>query len=173
MTHPAATSSPAAAPSERAVPHRRAVDCAPDGARGRTRGVDRTLQLLLLAAERGTQLPITLSLEGGTMVTGTLVGTVAYCRELADHFSGMSGGTVMDEELAEAFRSLVDDAHGIAQGDRRHPADPASFERSVRFLHLHDARVVTPSGVLPVGRHGVLWRCRVGEVKGWALGALG
>ena len=105
-------------------------------------------------------------------MTGTLVGTLAYCRALADQFVSRLGGTVMDEEFAEGFRDLVDEAAGIAAGDRRHPPDPAAYEQSVAFLHLADARYVSPAGLLPQGRHGVLWRCPVADVCSWSIGDL-
>lgn len=148
---------------------RRAADGAGRG--GRSRPVDRVLQILLLAAERDVRVGMTVT-AGGMMVTGSLIGTVAYCQALADQFTTGAGGTGMDETFAEAFRGLVDEAYGIAQGDRRQPADAAAYEQAVCFLHLADARYVTPSGMLPVGRRGVLWCCRVEDVTSWSLSDL-
>lgn len=134
---------------------------------------DRTLNLFLHAAERGAQVGITLVLRGGAVVGGTLVGTVTYCQALGDRFaSGSSGMTTMDERFAEAFRSLVDDAVEVAQGDRRQPADEQSYERALGFVHLLDARFLAGGALHPAGRHGVLWRCRASEVVGWSLGEL-
>lgn len=129
------------------------------------------LQLLLLAAERDVRIGLTVT-AGGSMVTGHLIGTPAYCRALADQFATAAGGTGMDETFADAFRGLVDEAYGVAQGDRRHPADAESYEQSIGFLHLADARYVTPSGLLPAGRRGVLWCCRVEDVTSWSLADL-
>ena len=78
----------------------------------------------------------------------------------------------MDESFAEAFRTLVDDAYHIAQGDRRATPDAAAFEHAVSFLHLVEARYVSAATFLPHGRHGVLWRCRVADVTSWSLGDL-
>jgi hypothetical protein len=133
---------------------------------------DRTLHLLLHAAERGTHVGLTVATHDGVVITGTLVGTVDYCRALADQFAATEGGTVMDESFAEAFRTLVDDAFGIAQGDRRATPDAAAFEHAVTFLHLAEARYVSAATFLPHGRHGVLWRCRVCDVTSWSLGDL-
>ncbi len=150
-------------------PARRASD---PGARSTAaRPADRTLALLLHAAERGAHVGLTVTVDGA-VVTGTLVGTVDYCRALADQFVAAEGGTVMDEAFAEAFRTLMDDAHGVAQGDRRATPDAASFDQAVTFLHLVEARYVSGSTFLPHGRHGVLWRCRVGDVASWSLGDL-
>ncbi len=132
---------------------------------------DQTLYLLLRAAERGRRVGLTVMVEG-TVVSGTLVGTVEYCRALADQFAAAEGGTEMDEEFADAFHELVDNAQGVAHGDRRYPADAASFERATRFLHLAEARYVSGPAFLPPGRHGVLWRCRVEDVRAWSLGDL-
>ena len=60
----------------------------------------------------------------------------------------------------------------LAQGDRRAVPDATAYEQAVAFVHLAEARYVAGSGMLPLGRHGVLWRCRVTDVQGWALGEL-
>lgn len=138
---------------------------------GYTRPMDRMLNLLLMAAERDVRVGITVTVEG-VVVSGTLIGTLAYCRALADEFTSSSGGTNMDELFAESFDDMVDNAAGIAAGDRRNPPDAASYEQAVRFLHLADARFAVPSGMLPLGRRGVLWRCPVSDVTGWSLGDL-
>ncbi len=148
---------------------RRATDAA-DRA-GRPRPTDRLLNLLLLEAERNGRTGLTVCV-GPIIVSGTLIGTLAYCGALADRFASSTGGTDMHEAFADSFRGLVDDAHGIARGDRRAPADPAAYEQAAEFLHLADARYVTPSGFLPPGRSGILWRCRVADVTGWSLGDL-
>ena len=138
----------------------------------RDRPTDRALQLLLLSAEReDPHVGLTVTV-GSTVVTGTLVGTLSYCRAFADQFASAVGGTEMDDRLADSFHDLVEDAVSRAHGDRRFPPDTAAYEQSVLFLHLLDARYVTASGLLPHGRHGVLWRCAVCDVTGWSLGAL-
>ena len=162
-----------AAPAASVTPARRLADEAREGTtpRGRGRPPDRMLHLLLLAAERDVRVGLTVSV-GGRLVTGNLVGTVAYCRALADQFAAAGGGTGMDETFAEAFRGLVDDAYGAAHGDRREPADAAAYERSVEFLHLEEARYLTDAGFLPITRRGVLWCCRVDDISSWSLGDL-
>ena len=161
-TAPAARS--ATPPAER-----RATDGAEHG--GRRRPSDRVLDLLLLAAERDVRVGVTIMVDGG-VVSGTLIGTLAYCQALADQFASATGGTQMDAAFADGFRDLVDDAAGVAWGDRRQPPDPAAYGQSVAFLHLADARYISAAGVLPHGRHGVLWRCPVADVRSWSLGDL-
>lgn len=129
------------------------------------------LNLLLLAAERDVRVGLTVTVDG-VVVTGTLIGTLAYCRALADEFVSTTGSTDMDELFAESFHEMVDNAAGLAAGDRRNPPDAESYERSIRFLHLSDARFAVGGGMLPLGRHGVLWRCPVSDVSGWSLGDL-
>lgn len=148
---------------------RRATDGVGRG--GRSRPSDRALNLLLLAAERDVRVGLTVNVDG-VVVSGTLIGTLAYCRALADQFASDAGGTEMDELFADSFRDLVDDAASVAGGDRRFPPDAAAYEQSVGFLHLADARYATASGLLPHGRNGVLWRCAVSDVSGWSLGDL-
>ncbi len=127
--------------------------------------------MLLLAAERDVRVGLTVSV-GDVLVTGNLIGTVAYCRAVADQFATAAGGTGMDESFAEAFRGLVDDAYGAAHGDRRQPADAAAYERAVEFVHLEDARYMTGAGLLPITRRGVLWCCRADDVTAWSIGDL-
>ena len=146
---------------------------ATDGVERRERGrpPDRMLNLLLLAAERDIRVGLTVNV-GGVVVSGTLIGTLAYCRALADQFASAAGGTEMDETFADSFRDLVDDAVGVAGGDRRNPPDAVAYQQAVGFLHLADARYVGGTGLMPMGRHGVLWRCPVCDVSGWSLGDL-
>lgn len=137
--------------------------------RGRPRPVDRTLDLVLLAAERGVRVPLTVSVNG-SVVSGTLVGTVDYYRALADQLADDSGRTEMDEEFADAFRQIVDD--GQQRVRQELGAEAAGEGRPLEFLHFAEARYISGSGFLPHGRHGVLWRCRVADVNGWSLGDL-
>ena len=152
------------------VPARRVADRRGGGAGdGRPRRPDRALHLLLLAAEREARLGVTVC-SGGVVVSGRLVSTRGYARALADHFASATGTTAMDPVFAEAFGELVDDATNVAQGDRRATPDAAAYELAMGFIHLTEARIVSGAGVFPHGRHGVLWRCRVDDVDGWAVG---
>ena len=167
---PAADRAPAPAGASTSVPGRRAADV-PGGRATSVRATDRTLNILLHAAEREVRIGLTVAIDG-LVVSGTLVGTVAYCRALADQFIADAGGTGMDEEFAESFHALVDDAYGAAHGDRRHPSDPDAYDQAVQFIHLVDARYVNGAEILPHGRRGVLWRGRAADVTGWSLGEL-
>lgn len=132
---------------------------------------DRALNLLLLAAERDNRVGLSVTVDG-VVITGTLIGSLAYYRALADRFVSAQGGTMMDEQLATSFSDLMDEAARIARGDRRQPPDPVAYEHAVAFLHLEDARYLSPAGVLPSGRTGLLWRCPVSEVSAWSMGDL-
>lgn len=138
--------------------------------RRRARPVDRPLNLLLLAAERDVQVGLTVSVNG-TVVSGTLIGMLAYFRALADQLSSSNGYTEMDERFADSFRTVIDDAQQTVDAEQRE-REPAEAEDVVEFLHLANARYVSGSGFLPHGRVGVLWRCRVADVDGWSLGDL-
>jgi hypothetical protein len=137
----------------------------------RTRRPDRALHLLLLAAERESRVGVTVCAAGVT-VSGRLVSTRTFGRAMADQFATLGGMTDMDAAFADALRDLVDDAIEIAHGDRRASPDAASYAHATAFVNLAEARVVSGVGLLPAGRHGVLWRCRVADVEGWALGEL-
>ena len=155
-------------------------DAAVPGARRASDGVapsatprpaDRALSLLLLAAERDVRVPMSITVDG-VVVSGTLIGTLAYYRAFADQFTSAFGVTEMTEGFADAFRDLVDEAAELARGDRRDPPDPAAYEGAVAFVHLEEARYLGHAGVLPHGRHGVLWRCPVSHITGWSVGEL-
>lgn len=135
------------------------------------RTVDRTLNVILLAAERDMQMAMTVS-AGGGVVSGTLVSTSAYYRTLADQFASAEGGTDMDELFAEAFRGIIDDARRASKAALGEWADGAGREPALEYLHMTDARYVSGSAFLPHGRQGVLWRCRAADVSGWSLGDL-
>ena len=149
----------------------RAARRAGDRADQRSQVPDRALTLLLLAAERDVRVGLTVNV-GGVVVSGTLIGSLAYFRAFADRFASATGGTEMHESFADAFRGLFDDTADQTRGDRRQPPDPQAYEQSAAFLHLEDARYVTAAGLLPQGRFGVLWRCAVSEVTGWSVGEL-
>lgn len=136
----------------------------------RDAGADPTLDLLLRAAERGLQVALTVSVDG-TVVTGTLIGTATYHRALADQFMAPEGGTDMDEKFADDFRSVVDQAQREVRHMAEAPADATGLHATCAcWLHLTDARVVSGAALLPHGRRGLLWRCRVDAVGGWSLG---
>lgn len=142
---------------------------------GHVHQVDPALELLLRAAEDDAQVGLTVAVNG-CLVSGTLISTMSYFRALADQFSSPSGSTVMGELFADSFRSIVDDARQHLHDDLA--PQGAGDEQAVihgpghEFLHLHDARFIGGQGFFPHGRHGVLWRCRVADVSGWALGDL-
>jgi len=155
---------PRYAPSPRT---RAAID--PLERRGRPRPVDRTLDLVLLAAERGGHVPLTVTVNG-SVVSGTLIGTVEYYRALADQLADATGRTEMDEQFADTFRNVVDDGQRRVREELG--AEESGQGRPLEFLHFAEARYISGSGFLPHGRHGVLWRCRVADVNGWSLGDL-
>lgn len=133
--------------------------------------VDRALELLLLDAERGVHLPLTIT-TFGSVVTGTLIGSDEYFHAFVNRFTTADGTTGMDEQLADALRGVMDDARRRTRlALDEHPTASAD-ERAIEFLHLGDARYVSGLGFLPHGRSGVLWRCRVADVSGWSLGDL-
>jgi hypothetical protein len=132
---------------------------------------DRALALLLLAAERDVRVGLTVTV-GSTVVTGTLIGTIAYFRAFADRFTSATGRTEMHEDFADAFRGLFDETVDQTRGDRRSPPDPEAYEQTAAFVHLEDARYVTATGLLPQGRYGVLFRCPVSDLTGWSVGEL-
>ena len=133
--------------------------------------VDRALELLLVDAERGTHVPLTVTTTG-SVVTGTLIGSDEYFHALVNRFTTADGTTGMDEHLADSMRGVMDDAQRRTHlALDEHPTASAD-ERAIEFLHLADARYVSGLGFLPHGRAGVLWRCRVADVSGWSLGDL-
>ncbi|GEB13555.1 hypothetical protein GUY44_07080 [Pimelobacter simplex] len=109
----------------------------------------------IMAGDSSLQVTLTV---GGSLVTGVLVSRTKWINDLMDHYG--EAVAYMDG-FARAWSKMDAEAE-------QNPAEPAY----AGFLHLVEARVVSPAGFLPNGDPGAFWRGRLSEVQGWSLGVL-
>jgi hypothetical protein len=124
-------------------------------------------QLVHLTNTTDLEIAITLHVRG-LVVTGRLISGETYWRETAAELleGAEDGPDLARQALAESMEGIADQ-YRDAEGDPRR--DDAPGPRST-FLHLRDARTLTPGG--PVPTDGALWRGRVASVDGFKLGML-
>ncbi|MFI6898633.1 hypothetical protein ACIBM4_31420 [Streptomyces sp. NPDC050256] len=119
---------------------------------------DLQLQLLiqLLDKEMRSGLPLTLTLPAGVL-HGDVIGHEAWKAEWARSLRQVEGEGA---NLIAEFPETVD--QGI--NELRSDEDPRQLPR---WIHLRDATLVL-GGAAPIGLP--LWRGRLADVSGWALG---
>jgi hypothetical protein len=120
--------------------------------------LDIHLQMIvqLLGQELRSSLPVTLNVPGGVL-HGELISHEAWKAAWAQDLREITGdGARMMAVFPETVDQGVEEAHG-AEGPDTLP----------RWIHLRDATLLTGSTAsvaLP------LWRARLADVSGWALG---
>ena len=119
-------------------------------------------ELVILANDSGFGFGVTLQV-GGLLVSGTLASGAAY-------FEGVAAETApaLEGDLAETFQKWFGNFRDLAN---RKPPD--GVPRTVRFIHLRDAKFYNTTGSPIPGNRGVWWRGRISEVGGFVLGTLG
>lgn len=112
------------------------------------------------------EVPITLHVQG-VVTSGKLISGATFWEESAAELREEAHGP------REAIEAMADGFEKVAETYRTRfrdsVPDPDDEPRDA-FVHLRDARTVTPEGALPVG--GSLWRARVASVDAFALGEL-
>lgn len=116
----------------------------------------------LISMVNGTEIefPITLYVDG-TIVTGYLVSGHKYFDGLGMQLSGFFG------DVEDAERAIA----GLIEPREIYLADKDSITRPPDFVHIREARVVTP-GQSPIPSEGVWWRGRVASVSGFNFGSM-
>ena len=120
-------------------------------------GNDWFLQRMVAMANDGLSVGITLAING-QVISGTLISVAEYFRQYADSFLGAKGADGTPNEAHAAIAGLGDRAVVVRKGV---PVPP-------NYIHLKDARYVTPGGVMPA--NNMLWRGKINGVTGWSLG---
>ncbi|MHA6913768.1 gas vesicle accessory protein GvpU [Ralstonia pseudosolanacearum] len=121
--------------------------------------IDWQLQNLVdLANRQGLRVGLTLTVKGAT-ITGMLIGGKEYFEMFGDSIGSSWPGT---DEVKEAMRSA------FAQPANLYETEEQS---SPSYIHLKDAKIVYSSAMVPTNR-GLLWRGRLDEVSGFAIGSL-
>ena len=117
------------------------------------RGGDPLLSLFArLVSDTDAEIHVTLAVGGG-VVTGALISHMKWMRLSAETMNAtVPGSGVIPDELGKML---------VAE---------ASEGMTHEYLHLKDARYMSPTGLMPE-RPQMLWRGRVSEVAGWSWGS--
>ncbi|RFF46222.1 gas vesicle protein [Xanthomonas campestris] len=118
---------------------------------------DYLLQDLVLLANEGLLIGITVTI-GGTTITGNLIGGKSWFEEFTAQFD-----VVPDDR----FRASLKERFGAYADIYK---DEGKRTRAPFYIHLQGAKVVEKNGMLP--NQGMLWRGRLSEISGFALGSL-
>ncbi len=103
---------------------------------------------------------ITLNVNGQS-ISGTLISGKRYFDLFATAFSSAWPGDDK-EKMREVFSS---------KGDIYNNVESEDGPLLSQYLHLNNAKVVTPGGSMPNAK-GVLWRGKINAVSGFSLGIL-
>jgi hypothetical protein len=129
-------------------------DLTPDGTLG---------ALVTIVSQAGGEVGISL-LVGGSWLSGLLVPGRAWFEQLAHSIEADS------PEWAAGWR--VDVLYPSDDTEEAGNAEPRPDDVQLAYVHLREARLVTPAGCMPTGEHGLLVKCRLSEVAAWSYGIL-
>lgn len=108
---------------------------------------------------------------GGSLVTGILISGTEYFQRFAE-FWPQSTNTKLGETLKKIFMDVAEDFGKQAKEQfEEHASGDYKTTSPLQFIHLKDARVATPSGLVPT-HFGLLWRGRLSEVQAFSWGVL-
>lgn len=102
----------------------------------------------------------------GAVITGTLIGFYEYYVEYGKVWMELTPGDT-GKAIERNWREFAE--KGFAELETKEPNfDPP------HYIHVKDARLASVEGVAPPAPHlGFLWRGRISEVSGFAIGSLG
>ncbi|MDQ0585559.1 hypothetical protein [Streptomyces rishiriensis] len=123
--------------------------------------IDAHLEILLrlVDAQPEATLKICLTTPGG-IVAGNLVGSRAWADRWEDVVSTATGA----EDTADHMAHL---AHTVRAAVKEAASEPGTGDGLHAFIHLVDVTFLSVPGTATAP----LWRGRLGDVSGWALGA--
>jgi hypothetical protein len=110
------------------------------------------------------EIGVTLHVNG-VVVTGKLVSGTTYWASSADY---LRENTTGDPGLVEAMAKSME---RVARDYDETRGEDTESDTMAQFVHMRDARSVTPKGGIP--RDGTFWRGRLASVDGFTLGELG
>ena len=106
-----------------------------------------------LVSDTDAEIHVTLAVGGG-VVTGALISQMKWLRLSAETMNArVPGSGVIPDELGKML--VAETSDGTLH----------------EYLHLKDARYISPTGVMPE-RPQMLWRGRISEVAGWSWGSI-
>lgn len=128
---------------------------------------DNIFELLVEVANTSElEMGVTLHVQG-QVLTGKLISGATYWSEAADRLRAQGAGpTQVVETMASSMEQVADEYRAAFGTDRR----DGQAEPMGRFLHLRDARTLSPEGPIPTD--GALWRGRIASIDGFSIGEL-
>jgi hypothetical protein len=122
--------------------------------------------------DAGLSLSLTI-LSGGAVLTGRLISYREYFKRLGENFaSSLKGGK---PDHLDKVAKLFNDLGGLVETKARAHAEETSREFPMHYIHLADARVVHPNGMIPTeapDRSLSLWRARIASVDAFIFGEI-
>lgn len=120
----------------------------------------------------GFRMSVTLTVAGAT-VSGDLIGR----NDWLDRFKEALAARAVEPDLPEGDQVDLSPLNELVEG-WKHPIDKSVDAPPARFgyFHLINARFISGSGSVPTdqpGVEGMIYRGRISEVSGWALGKIG
>jgi hypothetical protein len=132
---------------------------------------DRKLaELITLIDVSSLEITLTVTSNGQT-VTGQAVAAHRWFEEQAARVKNLSGAEGGLHELFELWQTQHREAAELIKRDLDNEGSSAALTQRTKHVHLQRARFVGGDGMLP-NSNGLLWRCQLSSVTGWALGEL-
>lgn len=124
-----------------------------------TKDYDYLLQELVVFAETGISLPVTLTTAAG-LVTGSVIGGAEYFDLLRESML-----RAFDEGSAQFVNKWIDSYKEIYATPRTEDSP------SPTYIHLKNSRVLLGDRFVPTS-DGVLWRGKIESIIGFSFGSL-
>jgi len=105
-------------------------------------------------------MPMILSVSG-KIVSGSVIGGKEYFELMAEAWAAMAG-----EENADGVRKKY------LELAKAYGSDAEEKPAHIRYLHMRNARFFFANGDPIPGNRGLLWRCKLSSVDGFAYGQL-
>jgi hypothetical protein len=131
---------------------------------------------LVNASGREGEANLSLSLtvlSGGAVLTGRLISYKEYFKRLGENVASSLKGARPDHpgKVAKLFADLG----GLVETKAKAHTEETGSEFPIHYIHLADARVVHPSGMIPTdapARSLSLWRARISSVDAFIFGEI-
>lgn len=121
------------------------------------------IESVLNLAELGAEVPLTLNVQGLT-ISGICIGSHEYMNQMLGVFK-----RVYWEVGEDVSQALIDRAK------KHYPSSEEVLRKgqiTKHYVHLADARIVSPGGEPIPGNEGVLWRGKISSVDGFFIGQM-
>jgi hypothetical protein len=114
-------------------------------------------------------------MAGGGVLTGYLISEASYYRGYGALWSALTTDEAARDRSRAQYEALAQaaDAAHAEMANATTAGTTAGTPPASAYVHLRDARLVTGTALMPNAQAGMLWRGRLADISGFALGALG